>query len=121
MASEKTDAQYLKSTAELDFEHRKAVEEGGETEESLRARDFSGGRKDDDLSGFVGVDPEYRNFANDVDRPLPADADSAQGFFEARHSAVSNGVHETDVDAEEEETESSKTKEKKTTPPIPSK
>lgn len=36
-------------------------------------RDFRG--EGNDVSGYVGVDPEYRNYASQTDRPFTTDAD----------------------------------------------
>jgi hypothetical protein len=99
-----------KPTALQDMEDRRAAELGKAIPSDLPARDFSGGREESELDGFVGVDPIYRNYANDVDKPLFSDGDSAEGFFEQKHTDSSDRiiVGDRDDDSDEKDDESSK-------------
>lgn len=79
-----TEAVYAKSTQQLDLEQRLRVERG-EIDPDFTPRDFSGGRSVEELDAFVGVDPVYRNYADDTGKAYFADTNSAEGEFETRH------------------------------------
>lgn len=79
-------AVYLPTTAELDLERRMDKEELTKEEyadkysENVNGRDFTG--DGNDTSGYVGVNPEYMNYANETDKPGKTDPESALGRLE---------------------------------------
>lgn len=62
------EAQYAE-TSEVQS-HKAWVE--GEDAVEIEGRDFAG--DGNDVSEYVGTDPEYRNYASETDRPLTSDA-----------------------------------------------
>jgi hypothetical protein len=85
MADTKTEeAEYVPSTQQTAWEAQLAAEKG-EVPEGAEGRDFSGGASEEDLEAFVGVDNEYRNYANESDKPLFAEEGSAEAEMESRH------------------------------------
>lgn len=86
------EADYGTSTQQADFEQRRAEELGEAETVADSARDFTGGRSEEDLDSFVGVDPIYRNAANEVDLPQSAPEDSALGHFEDKHIDGSDAI-----------------------------
>jgi hypothetical protein len=97
-------AVYTKPTTQLDMEERLAKERGDVPEELL-GRDFSGGRPPEELDAFVGVDPVYRNYADDTNKPYFAE-EGAEGAFENRHTDGSDmivtGLPQEHLDTREE-------------------
>src|SRR4051812_44091829 len=77
-------AEYVPSTSQVAWEEQLAAEEGKVTP-AMVGRDFSGGASQEDLDAFVGVDPVYRNYANDTEKPRWAEEDSAEAEMERRH------------------------------------
>lgn len=84
--------QAVKPTALQDLEDRRALELGETPLSDLPARDFTGGRDEKDLAGFVGVDPMYRNYSDDRDKPLFSEGDGAEGYFEQKHVDASDAI-----------------------------
>jgi hypothetical protein len=77
-------AVYTKTTAQLDLERRLADEKLSPKE--LREK-YDGGARDytgdgNDTSAYVGVNPEYMNYANETDRPYQAGEGSAERELE---------------------------------------
>lgn len=88
----KDEVDYGQSSQDADFEQRRAEEKGEAETLAEQARDFTGGRSEEDLDSFVGADPIYRNAANDVDLPQSAPEDSPLGYFEDKHIDGSDGI-----------------------------
>ena len=91
-SKEEREQEFTPSTSELDMDRRMREEQGDESPADEPGRDFSGGRDEDEVQDFVGVDPVYRNYGNEVDQPLPADDDTAVGYFEAKHAEASDMI-----------------------------
>lgn len=89
VVKEEEKAVFLKSTAALDLERRE--EDARLTDLERRERDASEGRDftgdGNDTSDYVGVSPEYMNYANEGDKPYRAGKDSAVGRLEAELTA----------------------------------
>jgi hypothetical protein len=79
--TEKASAEYAPSNAQLDLEERRANENRSQailsTSDLVRDEEVEPGREfaveGNDLSGYVGVSPEYQNYANETEAPLGAE------------------------------------------------
>lgn len=68
MADKKSDVEYTRPNTLVEQEEwRKADREGKAPEAPSEGRSFA--VEGNDLSGYVGVDPEYQTYANDTEAP----------------------------------------------------
>lgn len=72
-----------------------------------------------DTSGFVGVDPSYRNYADETYRPFIADDDSMVSQYEARAAAELAEINDPAVVEADVEPEAEKPKTTKSNPSAP--
>lgn len=81
----------VKPTSTLEWEARLDAEDPDRTEDEVDPDGRQLHLDDNDLTGFVGAAPEYRNYANETDRPFFAE-EGAEREFEARHTNQSDGI-----------------------------
>lgn len=110
--AEQKKAQYAKPASQVDLEER--LENGNQSDKVLSTADSYEGAADEggrdfavegnDLDGYVGVSPEYQNYANETEAPVEAD-DSAENKviaeFAEGQEALQKGKKSTDERKEE--------------------
>ena len=78
------EVEYTKSTAQLDleaFQAREKARAAGKRAPEEEGRSFA--VEDNDLDGYIGVSPEYQNYADETHAPLSAEK-SAEAVVENR-------------------------------------
>jgi hypothetical protein len=118
MAEDKDKATYSKSSAQLDLERFQATENGEDPTPDTPARDMT--VEGNDLSGFYGVDPIYKQYSSDTHKPLRT-TEGPMAVVEDRAYGEKASDEDVAVKATETTTTTTSKPTAKSTPPAPSK
>lgn len=97
------EAIYTKSAQEVDYERRLAAEAGDPTGGVPDSEPRVFAVEGNDLSGYVGVAPEYMTYANSTEAPAVADGGAGAVFEKRLRSAPAGVVGEVSKPVEDDE------------------